>query len=109
MVIIHTYMQKTQHHAWRCRSMVVAVVVVPAILFLEKQQPYTPCCKDYIGLGNRSVFYPYSSVGNTFTFDVAQVTGSNLTSNVSVTETLARAHLKNTYISLVPQVLKRSG
>ena len=53
-----------------------------------------PCYKDYLGLGNRSVFYPYSSViGNTFTFDVVQITGSNLTSNVSFTETLARAHL----------------
>ena len=54
------------------------------------------CCKDYLGLGYRSVFYPYSSVGNTFTFDVVQVTGSNFTSNVSFTETLARAHLNNT-------------
>ena len=55
------------------------------------------CYKDYLGLGNRSIFYPYSSVGATFTFDVVQVTGSNLTSNVSFTETLARAHLKNTF------------
>ena len=70
---------------------------------------YNRCYKDYFGLGNRSVFYPYSSVvGNTFTFIVVQVTGSNLTSNVSFTETLARAHLKK-HISLVPQVLKRSG
>ena len=49
-----------------------------------------------------------SVVGNTFTFDVVQVTVSNLTSNVSFTETLARAHLKK-HISLVPQVMKRSG
>ena len=50
----------------------------------------TACCKDYVGLGNRSIsYYPYSSVGNTFTFDVGSV-------NVSFTETLARAHLKNT-------------
>ena len=55
------------------------------------------CYIDYVRLGNRSVFYPYnnSSVGNTFTFDVVQVTTSNPTSNVSFTETLARAHLKN--------------
>ena len=52
--------------------------------------------ENYPGLSNRSIFYSYSSVGNTFTFDVVQVTGSNLTSNVSCTETLARAHLKNT-------------
>ena len=66
------------------------------------------CYKDYLGLGNRSIFYPYSSVGNTFTFDVVQVTGSNLTSNVSFTETLAREHLKK-HISLDPQVMIRSG
>ena len=42
-------------------------------------------------------FTAYGSVGITFTFDVVQVTGSNNpTSNVSFTETLARAHLKNT-------------
>ena len=54
------------------------------------------CYKDYPGLGNRSVFYPCSSVGNSITFDVVQVTGrtSLLTSNVSFTETLPRAHLK---------------
>ena len=66
------------------------------------------CYKDYPGLGNRSVFYPYSSVGNTLTFDVVQVTDSNLTSKVSFTETLARAHLKK-HIFLVPQVMKRGG
>ena len=64
--------------------------------------------KDYPGLGNRSIFYPYSSVGNTFTFDVVQVTGSSPTSGVSLTETLARAHLEK-HISLVPKVMKRSG
>ena len=37
-----------------------------------------------------------------------QVTGSNLTSNVFFTETLAREHLKK-HISLVLQVTKRSG
>ena len=52
------------------------------------------CYKDYPGMGNRSIFYPYSSVGNTFTSDVVQVTGSNLTSNVYFIETLARASLK---------------
>ena len=54
------------------------------------------CYKDYLGPGNRSVFYLYSPAKNTFIFDVVQViTGSNLTSNVSFTETLALAHLKN--------------
>ena len=49
----------------------------------------------YPGLGNRSVFHPYSSVGNTFfTFDVVENTDSNPTSNVSFEETLARASLK---------------
>ena len=72
-------------------------------------QLFLPACyKDYSGQGDRSIVYPYSSVGNTFTFDVVQVTGSNLTSSVSFTETLARAHLKK-HISLVPQVMKRSG
>ena len=66
------------------------------------------CYKDYLGLGDRSIFYPYSSVGKTVTFDVVQVTGSNLMSNFYFTETLARAHLKK-HISLVPQVMKRSG
>ena len=70
------------------------------------------CCQDYLGLGNRSIFYPHSSVPgryrNTFTFYVVQVTGSILTSNVSFTEMLARAHLKK-HISLDPQEMKRSG
>ena len=64
--------------------------------------------KRYPGLGNRSIFYPYSPVGNTLSFDVVEDAGSNLTSYVSFIETLARASLK-THISLVPQVLKRSG
>ena len=55
-------------------------------------------------MGNRSVFHPYSSVGNTFTFDVVHVTGSNLTLNPSFTEALARAHKKKN-ISLDPQVI----
>ena len=59
----------------------------------------TACCKDYLGLVNRSVCYPCSSVGNTFTFDVVQVSGSNPTSNVSFAETLACAHLKKTHTS----------
>ena len=42
-------------------------------------------------LGSRSTFYLYSSVGNTFAFDVVQVTGSNFTSNASFIEALARA------------------
>ena len=58
----------------------------------------TYCYKDYHGLGSRSIFYPYSSVGNTIPFDVVQVTGSNPTSNVSFTETLARAPNKKTQL-----------
>ena len=54
--------------------------------------------ENYLGLGNRSIFYSYSSVGNTFTFDVVQVTSSNLTSIVIFTETLARANLNKTHI-----------
>ena len=54
------------------------------------------------------VFTPIAKVGNTFTFDVVQVTGSNLTPNVSFIETRARASLE-TPPPLVPQVLKRSG
>ena len=68
------------------------------------------CCNNYPGLGNRSVFYPYiySSGSNTFTFGVVEDTGSNLTSNFSFIETLARASL-NAYISLLPQASNRSG
>ena len=51
------------------------------------------CYKDFAGQGNRSIFYPYSPVGNTSTFDV-KVTGSKLTSDVYFRETLARASLK---------------
>ena len=53
--------------------------------------------KDYPGLGivDRS-FTPtwYSSVGNTFTFHAVEDTGSNLNSNASFLQTLARASLK---------------
>ena len=48
------------------------------------------------------------AVGNTFTLDVGQITGSNITSTVSFIETLVRASLEK-HISLVPQVMKRSG
>ena len=59
--------------------------------------------KDFSGLGIRSIFYLYSSVvGNTFTFDVAEDTASNLSQNVSIIEALAGA-------SLGPQILKRGG
>ena len=54
---------------------------------------------------DRSFTHIARSVGNTFTFDVVQVTGSNLTWNVSFIETLARAYK---HISLVPQEMKRS-
>ena len=50
----------------------------PRVVSIER------CYKDYPGLGNRSVFYPYSSIGNTSKFDVFKVTSSNLTSNVSL-------------------------
>ena len=66
------------------------------------------CYMDYPGLGNRSVFYPYSS-RNIITFDVVEATGSSLTSNVSFVETLARASLK-TYLPGCPGVeTKRVG
>ena len=42
-------------------------------------------------------FHPYSSAGNTFTFDVVQVTGSNLAPSVSFVATLARTNL-NTHL-----------
>ena len=61
------------------------------------------CYKDFPGLGDRSVFYPYSSVGNTFTFDVVEDTASNLTSHVYFIETLARASL-NTYLPGSPGI-----
>ena len=52
------------------------------------------CSKDYPGLGNRTILYPYSSAGITFTLDVIEDTGSNLTSDVSF---IARAVPKDTY------------
>lgn len=36
---------------------------------------YTACDKAHPGLGNRSIFYPCSSEGNPFTFDVVEDTG----------------------------------
>ena len=48
------------------------------------------CCKDHPGLSIHSIFNTYNSVGDTFTFEVVQVMGSNLTANVSFIETLAR-------------------
>ena len=51
---------------------------------------------NYVGLGSiRSVFHPYSSVGNTSTFGIVEETGSNLTSNVSFMETLRVSTTKN--------------
>ena len=48
--------------------------------------------KDYPGLGSRSIFYPDSSVGKHLHIRRRrQDTNSNLTSNVSSIETLARA------------------
>ena len=41
------------------------------------------CYKAYSGLGNRSIFYPGSSVGNTITFGIVEDTSSNPSSNIS--------------------------
>ena len=59
-----------------------------------------------LSLGNRSVSYPPSSVGNAITFDVVEDTGWNLTSSVSI---IRNACVCGPYrrISLGPQVLKR--
>ena len=58
------------------------------------------CYKEYVGVDNRSVFYPKnSSVGNTFTFDVVEDAGSNLAPNVFIIETLARARSLKTYLA----------
>ena len=51
--------------------------------------------KEYPGLGNRLIFYPYSSVGNTLALNFVEDTGANLLSNVSTIETLVRASLKS--------------
>ena len=53
--------------------------------------------------------YHYSSVGNIVTFDVVQVTGSNLTPNVSFIETLARASLKTHLLGSPGNGTKRVG
>ena len=48
--------------------------------------PHTPLClcyKAYPGLGNRSIFYPGSSVGSTITFGIVEDTSSDPTSNIS--------------------------
>ena len=77
------------------------------IYHLGQQQ----CYKYYLGLGNRSIFCPYSSVGNTITFDVVEDTGSNLVSNVSFIEALACPSL-NACIFPVSQLVieaKRGG
>ena len=63
----------------------------------EDSQKLEECYKDHPGLGDRSIVYPYSSVGDTFTFDAVEDTGSNLASNVSFIGTLARASL-NAYV-----------
>ena len=63
------------------------------IISPESSNISVKCYKDCPRLGNRSIFYPYSS-GNTFTFGVVEDIGSNLTSNISFIETLARASLK---------------
>ena len=56
-----------------------------------------------LGWCNRTIFYPCSSVGNTFTFGVAEDTGSNLPSNASFVDTLARTSRK-TYLPGSPGI-----
>ena len=60
-------------------------VVARVVLFWGQRGSGT-CCKDYPVLGYRSVFYPYSSVGNTFTSGIGEDTCSNLASDVSFLE-----------------------
>ena len=64
------------------------------------------CYKNYPGLVNRSIFYPYSSVGVTpthYTFDVIGDTGSNLTtSNVFLSEKRLRVPPLKAHISGSP-------
>ena len=59
-------------------------------------------------MGNRSIFYPSSSAGNTITFNVVEDTGWNLTSNVSFIKMLARASLK-TYLPGSPGIENEAG
>ena len=55
------------------------------------------------------VFHRYGSLGNILTSDVVEDAGSNLTSNVFFVEKRLRACVPETHVSLVLQVLKRSG
>ena len=65
------------------------------------------CYKDYPGLGNRSIFYPGSSVGSTITFGVIEDTSSNPTSNISFKKKCLRvSYYKHIYLG--PQDLDRS-
>ena len=75
----------------------MVMTIVHTILSIWKHcMPYgADCYKDYPGLGNRSIVYPCSSAGTTLTFGVVEDTGSNLTSDVSLIETLARAAPKD--------------
>ena len=57
---------------WQCRSLLA--------------MPYV--FRTALRWGDRSTFYPYSSVGTTLTFDVAENTGSNLTPIFSLIEVL---------------------
>ena len=58
-----------------------------------------------LGLGNRSIFHPYSSVGDTFTFDVDGRTRVRNSLRTFLSQKRLRVRpLK--HISLVPQVLK---
>ena len=61
----------------------------------------------YPGLGNGSISYRRSSVGNTPTFDVVEDTGSNPTSDVFFSKRLRVRPKKR--VSLGPQVLERGG
>ena len=69
---------KVQHYSWvapqlkRLRSPPCAVISKGG-----------ECYKAYPGLGNRSIFYPGSSVGSTITFGIVEDTSSDPTSNIS--------------------------
>ena len=74
----------TYHRMWR-----------PVNRYIHPKDPTFPrggeCCKAYPGLGNRSIFYPGSSVGSTITFSIVEDTSSNPTSNISFQRRIAWA------------------
>ena len=70
---------------------------------------YEQCYKAYPGLGNRSIFYPGSSVGNTITFGIVEDTSSTPTSNISFKRNARAYVIYHKHVSLSPQVLDRSS